>query len=285
MASTQGPPNATESSPQQVASAHGETHRQQPPAAATNTWAMRHMKCVICLDFMETAAMMKCGHVVCRECVLRIMSSNSRSCPICRAPLGHSSPRILDVDARNWDRVHAFFKFRNREATARDNFDEYRNGLDSVSRSDLVQAGLRKRASAILERLTYDQFILEYSDLAAIGGGIIVMDTGELACEATKEDMRVNELLFGSTTQTGGRKTDTLVPVKEISAGITSYIDGVNEHKPPHTAATLLDQQSSKLLRINRSILARNGSRDTLVILDVHGRSGAILGMKVVGDV
>ncbi|KAF9941648.1 hypothetical protein BGZ75_003479 [Mortierella antarctica] len=96
MASTQESPNATESSPQQAASAHGETHRQPASTNSNNAWAMRHMKCVVCLDFMETAAMMKCGHVVCRECVLRIMSSNLRSCPICRAPLGHSQPKILE---------------------------------------------------------------------------------------------------------------------------------------------------------------------------------------------
>lgn len=96
MASAQETPNATALPPQQAPSAHEETHRPQAAATNNRTWAMRHMKCVVCLDFMETAAMMKCGHVVCRECLLRIMSSNSRSCPICRAPLGHSSPRILE---------------------------------------------------------------------------------------------------------------------------------------------------------------------------------------------
>ncbi|KAF9948706.1 NUAK SNF1-like kinase 1, partial [Mortierella alpina] len=61
----------------------------------------------------------------------------------------------------------------------------------------------------------------------------VMLDTGELASKATKEDMHVNELLFGSTTQTGGRKTDTLIRVKETSAGLVSYVEcGVNEHSP-----------------------------------------------------
>ncbi|KAG0202804.1 hypothetical protein BGX28_004785 [Mortierella sp. GBA30] len=70
--------------------------QQEPQQGTTNSWSVRHMKCVVCMDFMEMAAMMRCGHVVCRECVLRIMSSHSRSCPICRAPLGASQPRILE---------------------------------------------------------------------------------------------------------------------------------------------------------------------------------------------
>lgn len=43
------------------------------------------------------------------------------------------------------------------------------------------------------------------------GGTDLVFDMGELTSLATKADMHAIEILFGSLSQTGGRKTDTLV--------------------------------------------------------------------------
>ncbi|KAI8348348.1 hypothetical protein B0O80DRAFT_502021 [Mortierella sp. GBAus27b] len=114
----------------------------------------------------------------------------------------------------------------------------------------------------------------------------IVVNTGEIASVATKEDMHINELLFGTVTQSGGRKTDTLVLAKEVSGGEVHYIEcSVNEHKPLHAGQATLKEQSRKLVRINRSILSCTGSKKTVVFIDVHGLCGKIYGMRAVEDV
>ncbi|KAF9180760.1 hypothetical protein BGZ50_006015 [Haplosporangium sp. Z 11] len=114
---------------------------------------------------------------------------------------------------------------------------------------------------------------------------VLVFDNGELASQATKGDMQINEILFGNVSQTGGRKVDTLVRVKEVSGGVTSYVEcSVNEHKPCHATQSALNHQSKKVLRINRSILARTGSNQTLAFLDVCGFRATILGIRAIDD-
>ncbi|CAO3565442.1 unnamed protein product [Mortierella alpina] len=81
------------------------------------------------------------------------------------------------------------------------------------------------------------------------GNTDIFFDMGELASAATKTDMQAIETLFGDVSQTGGRKTDTL------------------------------------LLRINRSILGHLGSMETIVFIDAHGLTGQVHGMKKIEDV
>ncbi|KAF9972813.1 hypothetical protein BGZ73_003997 [Actinomortierella ambigua] len=118
------------------------------------------------------------------------------------------------------------------------------------------------------------------------GGTDLVFDMGELASSATKADMHAIEILFGSLSQTGGRKTDTLVRVQQVTTGVgTLYECAVNEHKPMHASPSALSHQSSKLLRINRSILGQTGSMDTVAFIDAHGLTGTIYGMKAIEDI
>ncbi|KAG0351945.1 hypothetical protein BGZ54_003045, partial [Gamsiella multidivaricata] len=44
-------------------------------------------------------------------------------------------------------------------------------------------------------------------------------------------------------------------------------------------------QQSKKVVRINRSILARSRSKNTLVYIDAHGLCGKIYGMRAIQDI
>ncbi|KAG0354303.1 hypothetical protein BG005_006583 [Podila minutissima] len=114
----------------------------------------------------------------------------------------------------------------------------------------------------------------------------VQVDIGELASEATKADIQVTEQLFGTLTQSGGRKTDTILRVMDTTEGDTSMIEiGVNEHKPKHASNTTLQKQTSKVIRINRSILSRLQTKETIVFLDAHGLSAWIYGMKVHEDV
>ncbi|KAG0291058.1 hypothetical protein BGZ98_003181 [Dissophora globulifera] len=114
----------------------------------------------------------------------------------------------------------------------------------------------------------------------------IIVNTGEIASVATKEDMHINELLFGTVTQSGGRKTDTLVLAKEVSGGEVQFIEcSVNEHKPLHAGLAALREQSRKLVRINRSILSCTGSKKTVLFIDAHGLCGKIYGMRAIEDV
>ncbi|KAG0303291.1 hypothetical protein BGZ97_001966 [Linnemannia gamsii] len=96
----------------------------------------------------------------------------------------------------------------------------------------------------------------------------------------------MNELLFGTVTQSGGRKTDTLVLAKEFSEGEVHYIEcSVDEHKPLHMGQATLKEQSRKVVRINRSILSCIGSQKTVLFIDVHGLCGKIYGMRAIEDV
>ncbi|KAK5809814.1 hypothetical protein F5H01DRAFT_323062 [Linnemannia elongata] len=98
--------------------------------------------------------------------------------------------------------------------------------------------------------------------------------------------MNMNELLFGVVTQSGGRKTDTLVLAKEVSGGEVHYIEcSVNEHKPLHVGQATLKEQSRKVVRINRSILSCTGSQKTALFIDARGFRGKIYGMRVIEDV
>ncbi|KAF8925251.1 hypothetical protein BGZ52_007109, partial [Haplosporangium bisporale] len=99
-------------------------------------------------------------------------------------------------------------------------------------------------------------FVWKYVRTTLIGkGSRVVFDVDELASEATKADIHKTELLFGTLTQSGGRKADTLFRV--------------NERKPHHATKLMLEKQTSKVIRINRSILARLQSKDTIVFLDL----------------
>ncbi|KAF9347689.1 hypothetical protein BGX26_000851 [Mortierella sp. AD094] len=114
----------------------------------------------------------------------------------------------------------------------------------------------------------------------------VVVSTGEIASVATKLDIHINETLFGIVTQSGGRKTDTLVRAKEVSGGNVCYVEcSVNEHKPLHVGKATLRQQSKKVVRINRSILARSGSNGTAVYIDAHGLCGRIYGIRSIEDI
>ncbi|KAF9081270.1 hypothetical protein BGX27_005005, partial [Mortierella sp. AM989] len=115
---------------------------------------------------------------------------------------------------------------------------------------------------------------------------VILVDIGELASKATKEDIHATGVLFGTFSQSGGRKTDCLVRIKDVSCGVTSFIEcGVNEHKPLHVTEAVLNQQASKVMRINGSIIARMGSEETIVFLDAHGLTAKIYGMRVFDDI
>ncbi|KAF9420285.1 hypothetical protein BGZ94_009173 [Podila epigama] len=114
----------------------------------------------------------------------------------------------------------------------------------------------------------------------------VIFDIGELASAATKADMQSIEILFGSLSQTGGRKADTLVRVRQVTAEVTNLLEcAVNEHKPMHVSPEVLSHQTSKLLRINRSILGHTASKKTIVFIDAHGMTGTVHGMKAFGDV
>ncbi|KAG0261121.1 hypothetical protein BG011_001334 [Mortierella polycephala] len=144
--------------------------------------------------------------------------------------------------------------------------------------------------------ITNEQFEDKKSETACVGfwshvwavlfaKTVLVFDNGELASKATKGDMQINEVLFGNVSQTGGRKVDTLVRLKEVSGGVTSYVEcSVNEHKPCRATQSALNHQSKKVLRINRSILARTGSNQTLAFLDVCGFRATIHGIRAIDD-
>lgn len=118
------------------------------------------------------------------------------------------------------------------------------------------------------------------------GGTDLVFDMGELVSLATKADMHAIETLFGSLPQTGGKKTDTLVRVQQVTTGVATLHEcAVSEHKPIHASPSALSHQSSKLLRINRSILGQMGSMNTVVFIDAHGLTGSIYGMKAIEDI
>ncbi|KAF9407472.1 hypothetical protein BGZ94_002677 [Podila epigama] len=115
---------------------------------------------------------------------------------------------------------------------------------------------------------------------------IILVDIGELASKATMEDMVATSTLFGTVSQSGGRKTDCLVRIKDVSCGVTSFIElAVNEHKPMHDSEAVLHHQASKAMRINRSILAQLGYCETSVFLEAHGLTAKIYEMKVFDDI
>ncbi|KAI9241313.1 MAG: hypothetical protein BYD32DRAFT_457973 [Podila humilis] len=104
-------------------------------------------------------------------------------------------------------------------------------------------------------------FVWKYVRTTLIGkGSRVVFDVDELASEATKADIHKTELLFGTLTQ-------------------------VNERKPHHATKLMLEKQTSKVIRINRSILARLQSKDTIVFLDVHSLTASILGIRAHEDV
>ncbi|KAF9585574.1 hypothetical protein BGW38_001748 [Lunasporangiospora selenospora] len=137
------------------------------------------------------------------------------------------------------------------------------------------------------ERMTEAACVAIWSYVWTIlfAGTNVTFNIGEKASKATKLDIHCNETLFGSTTQSGGRKIDTLFYIKEVSAGETLYIEcAANEHKPPYVGKAVLDQQSNKLLRINRSILFRSESAEAIVFLDIHGLHGKIYGMRAILD-
>ncbi|KAG0324184.1 hypothetical protein BG000_002308 [Podila horticola] len=119
----------------------------------------------------------------------------------------------------------------------------------------------------------------------------ILFDVGELASAATKADIHKAELLFGTLTHSGGRKADTLIRVEDTTSKATTKDDtslieiGVNEHKPYHATDSTLEKQTSKVIRVNRSILARLRSKDTIVFLDVHGLTASIFGMRAHEDI
>ncbi|KAG0197470.1 hypothetical protein BGX33_000596, partial [Mortierella sp. NVP41] len=161
-------------------------------------------------------------------------------------------------------------------------------------KADEEMLELEKKTLEIIRYLQFDQKLSETTCVSfwnhvwiiLFGGTDIFFDMGELASTATKTDMQAIEVLFGTLSQTGGRKTDTLVRVQQVTTGVTSMLEcAVNEHKPMHASSAALSHQSSKLLRINRSILGHIGFKETIVFVDAHGLTGMVHGMKAMEDV
>lgn len=114
----------------------------------------------------------------------------------------------------------------------------------------------------------------------------IIVNPGEITSVTTKEGTHINELLFGTVTQSGSRKTDTLVLAKENSGGEVRYIEcSVNEHNPLHLRPATLREQSRKVVRINRIIISCTGSQKTVLSIDAYGLRGKIYGMRAIEDV
>ncbi|KAF9577400.1 hypothetical protein BGW38_007404, partial [Lunasporangiospora selenospora] len=109
--------------------------------------------------------------------------------------------------------------------------------------------------------------------------------TKELALKSTKADIDANERLFENMTQSGEKKTVTLMRIKQTVANNTLYFEcAANEYKPPHTGKNAPIHQPSKLLRINKNLLVRTCSPDSIVFMDAHGLFGRIYGMKAISD-
>ncbi|KAF9571290.1 hypothetical protein EC968_000786 [Mortierella alpina] len=117
-------------------------------------------------------------------------------------------------------------------------------------------------------------------------GPSLQYDIGELCSKATKEDMLFNEKAYDGVTssQTGGRKIDVFVRVYDEAMEEMVEL-GVNEHKPASANEKILDLQLKKLMRINRSILARIPVTLPQLFFDVHGMTARLYAMTPVEDI
>jgi hypothetical protein len=71
-----------------------------------------------------------------------------------------------------------------------------------------------------------------------------------------------------------------MVMAKEVPGGDVHYTEcSVNEYKPLHAGLSIEKEQSKKLVRIN------TGSKNTVIMIDVHGLCGRIYGMRAIEDV
>ncbi|KAF9273974.1 hypothetical protein BGZ68_001016 [Mortierella alpina] len=117
-------------------------------------------------------------------------------------------------------------------------------------------------------------------------GPSLEFDIGELCSKSTKEDMLFNERAYGGVTssQSGGRKVDVFVRVYDEAMEEMVEL-GVNEHKPASANEKILDLQLKKLMRINRSILARIPATSPQLFFDVHGMTARLYAMAPVDDI
>ncbi|KAF9163722.1 hypothetical protein BGX21_000907 [Mortierella sp. AD011] len=79
------------------------------------------------------------------------------------------------VDARNWDRVDTFFKFRDNSKTAGEHADVYKNGLDIISTHESVEANIQRRAKFLISKFVRDDFVEKFTAL--------MLDTGRKQAE------------------------------------------------------------------------------------------------------
>ncbi|KAF9171102.1 hypothetical protein BGX21_008094 [Mortierella sp. AD011] len=63
------------------------------------------------------------------------------------------------TDARHWNSLPTFFKFREPRKTAEEHYYIYRNGLEEISSNSGVDKRLQARASFLLDSLEYDAFV------------------------------------------------------------------------------------------------------------------------------
>ncbi|KAG0007656.1 hypothetical protein BGZ80_004396 [Entomortierella chlamydospora] len=63
------------------------------------------------------------------------------------------------IDARHWNNLSTFFRFREPGKTAEEHYYIYRNGLEEISSNSGVGERLQARASFLLDCLEYDTFV------------------------------------------------------------------------------------------------------------------------------
>ncbi|KAF9178170.1 hypothetical protein BGZ51_008041 [Haplosporangium sp. Z 767] len=92
-----------------------------------------------------------------------------------------------EVDARNWDRIESFFKFRDINKTAREHTEMYKQGLTIISgHNNGVSMNIRKRAQYLLRSFAYDQFMDEFATLA--------LKVGTMHAEKSAQNLHLNVL-------------------------------------------------------------------------------------------
>lgn len=79
----------------------------EPPKNINERKTLNHVTCCICLDQPDVLVVTPCGHVYCDDCVLRALSSTSRSntkvgeCSICKRRVKYNDIAYLEMKVRS----------------------------------------------------------------------------------------------------------------------------------------------------------------------------------------
>jgi hypothetical protein len=79
------------------------------------------VECVVCDDKIKNALALRCGHIFCIDCVIHMVQSRNRKCPLCRfritytiSNLERERLRIVDAGFVADDACHCDVCLKNR---------------------------------------------------------------------------------------------------------------------------------------------------------------------------